>query len=109
MSAGAAWVLLVLSGLTDVAWVIATKKANGFREPMWALASLFLLALFVTMLTRALTVLPLGVAYGVWVGIGALGSMAAGIAFFGEPLAPARLAYAGLIVLGVAGLKLSAS
>ena len=105
MSTSWAWVLLVLSGLVDVAWAIATKNADGFRNPLWAGISLVLLAIFVVLLTRALAILPLGVAYAVWVGIGALGSLAAGAVFFGEPFTAARLGFATLIVAGIVGLK----
>lgn len=105
MSNATAWLLLVLSGIVDVAWAIATKNADGFRNLWWAAVSLVLLAIFVALLTRALAVLPLGVAYAVWVGIGALGSLAAGIVFFGEPVSAVRLAFAALIITGVAGLK----
>jgi quaternary ammonium compound-resistance protein SugE len=107
MSNATAWALLALSGLVDVAWAIATKKADGFRQPGWAAVSLLLLGLFVVLLTRALQVLPLGVAYAVWVGIGAVGATAAGILLFGEPVQPARLAFAAIVVIGVAGLKLA--
>ena len=105
MSTSTAWVLLVLSGLVDVAWAIATKNADGFRNPMWAGISLILLAIFVFLLTRALAILPLGVAYAVWVGIGALGSLTAGAIFFGEPLTASRLGFAALILAGIVGLK----
>lgn len=105
MSTTGAWVLLVLSGLVDVAWAIATKNADGFRNPVWAGISLVLLAIFVILLTRALTILPLGVAYAVWVGIGALGSLLAGALLFGEPVTATRLGFAALIVAGVVGLK----
>ncbi len=107
MSTSWAWLLLVLSGLVDVAWAIATKNADGFRNPAWACISLVLLAIFVVLLTRALAVLPLGVAYAVWVGIGALGSLAAGAVFFGEPVTAARLGFAALIVTGIVGLKVT--
>lgn len=107
MSDAMAWVLLATSGLVDVAWAIATKKADGFRHFGWAAASLLLLAAFVALLTRALQVLPLGVAYAVWVGVGAVGATAAGILLFGEPVQPVRLAFAAIVVIGVAGLKLA--
>lgn len=105
MTQGGAWVLLVGSGIVDVAWAVATKKADGFQHPMWTALSLLLLAVFVIMLTRALAVLPLSLAYPVWVGVGALGAFAAGSAVFGEPFSPVRLAFALLVALGVGGLK----
>lgn len=109
MSQGAAWLLLVGSGIVDVAWAIAAKKADGFARPLWTGVSLLLLAVFVIMLTRALAVLPLSVAYPVWVGVGALGTFFAGSVFFGEPLSPARMAFAVLVAIGVGGLRATAS
>lgn len=107
MSTSSAWILLVLSGLIDVAWAISTKNADGFRNPLWSGISLMLLAAFVYLLARALAVLPLGVTYSVWVGIGALGSVLAGAVFFGEPVTATRLGFAALIVAGVVGLKVT--
>jgi quaternary ammonium compound-resistance protein SugE len=78
MNTTAGWVMLIASGLVDVAWAVATKKADGFREPGWAALSLILMALFVGLLTKALQVLPVGTAYAVWTGIGAVGSVGAG-------------------------------
>jgi quaternary ammonium compound-resistance protein SugE len=109
MSSTLAWFLLALSGLIDVAWAIAIKNADGFRNPLWAGISIVLLIAFVALLTRALAVLPLGAAYGVWVGIGALGSVIAGTIFFGEPLSAARFGFAALIVAGVVGLRTTAA
>jgi quaternary ammonium compound-resistance protein SugE len=107
MSQSLAWLLLVLSGIADVAWALATKKSAGFSEPLWAALSLVLLVVFIALLTRALTVLPLGTAYAVWTGIGAVGSLAAGILFFGESADAARLTFAAVTILGVVGLKVS--
>lgn len=108
MSTALGWTLLVASGLIDVAWVLATKKADGFRAPLWSLASLVLLAIFVVLLTKALQVLPVGTAYAVWTGIGAVGSVAAGIALFGEPAEAIRLVFVAVTMLGIVGLKLTA-
>lgn len=107
MSSAWGWTFLVASGLVDVAWALATKKADGFREPLWAAFSLILLAIFVVLLTKALQVLPVGTAYAVWTGIGAVGSVAAGIALFGEPAAAVRLVFVAITVLGIVGLKLA--
>ena len=73
MSQSVAWLLLIISGITDVAWALATKKSAGFTEPLWAAVSFVLLVIFIALLTKALTVLPLGTAYAVWTGIGAVG------------------------------------
>ena len=106
MSQALAWTLLVLSGLADVAWAVATKNSEGFTRPLWSLASLAALAAFVGLLAQALKALPLGTAYAVWTGIGAVGTAILGIALFGDPTNTARLACIGLIVAGILGLKL---
>ncbi|RWA78613.1 multidrug efflux SMR transporter [Mesorhizobium sp.] len=107
MSQSLAWLLLVISGATDVAWALATKKSAGFSEPVWSAVSLVLLVIFIALLTKALTVLPLGTAYAVWTGIGAVGSLAAGILLFGESTDAVRLVFAAVTILGVVGLKVS--
>lgn len=107
ISTGAAWACLLLSGLADVAWAISLKKADGFSHLGWSAASFVLLAVFVLLLGRALDVLPLGVAYAVWTGVGAAGSVIVGWALFHEPMSGMRLAMVSLIVAGVAGLRLS--
>ena len=99
--------LLVLSGITDVAWAVATKRSNGFTDIAWSAISLVLLALFIGMLAKALVVLPLGTAYAVWTGIGALGSLVVGILVLGEPATTLRLVFVGVTAVGIAGLELS--
>ena len=84
---------------------MATKKADGFRELGWTLISLVLLALFVWLLTKALQVLPLGTAYAVWTGIGAVGSVGAGILLFGEAADVNRFLFVGVTLVGIIGLK----
>lgn len=101
------WVFLVASGVIDVAWALSIKKADGFANPAWTVVSLILLALFVVLLTKALQVLPVGTAYAIWTGIGAAGTVGAGILFFNEPASASRLFFIGIIVLGIVGLKLS--
>ncbi len=103
-----AWILLTLAGLLEVVWATAMKASVGFTRPgptalmtVTALASFWLLA-------QAMASLPLGTAYAIWVGIGALGTFALGAALYGEPLSAARLLSAGLILAGIIGLKLTA-
>lgn len=101
-----AWVLLLIAGLLEVAWAASMKSSEGFTKPgpwstiVTALASFALLAI-------AMRQLPLGTAYAVWTGIGAVGAFAFGIVMLGEALTVARVASAVLIVLGLVGLKLS--
>lgn len=108
MTTGWAWIALVVSGIVDVAWALSMKKAAGFRDLPWALASMALLVVFVVLLIKALDVLPLGTAYAVWTGIGALGSVLVGILVFGEPATIARLFWIALVLAGIVGLKTTA-
>lgn len=107
ISTGAAWACLLLSGLADVAWAISLKKADGFTHLGWSAVSIVLLVVFVLLLGKALDVLPLGVAYAVWTGVGAAGSVIVGWTLFHEPMSALRVAMLGLVVGGVAGLRLS--
>lgn len=102
-----AWLLLIASGLVDVAWALSMKKSDGFASPGWSIVSLILLAIFVTLLTKALQVLPVGTAYAVWTGIGAAGSVMAGMVFFAEPATASRLLWIIVVVIGIVGLKVT--
>lgn len=102
-----AWICLVVSGLIDVAWALSMKKAEGFTNPVWSLVPVVLLGVFVTLLTKALHVLPMGTAYAVWTGIGAAGTVIAGIVFFAEPATVLRLFFIAVVVAGIVGLNLS--
>jgi quaternary ammonium compound-resistance protein SugE len=106
MNSTTGWVLLVFSGVLDVLWALATKKSNGMTHLGWGLVSVVLLAAFVLTLSKALSVLPLGIAYAVWTGIGATGSVLAGALVFGEPLGAQRVAYVAIIVVAIVGLHL---
>ena len=101
------WIFLAASGVIDVAWALSIKKADGFANPAWTVVLLILLALFVVLLTKALQVLPVGTAYAIWTGIGAAGTVGAGIFLFNEPVTASRLFFIAVIVVGIIGLKLS--
>ena len=104
-------VAILLAGVAviKVAWALAMKKAHGFSEPVWTTVSLVLLAAFVILLTKALQVLPVGTAYAVWTGIGAAGTVCAGILLFSEPVSAVRLIFVAIIVAGIVGLNLSSN
>jgi quaternary ammonium compound-resistance protein SugE len=106
MTSATAWTLLILSGIADVVWAVMTKLSEGYTKPGWTLGSLTALATFLALLVQALKVLPLGVAYAVWTGIGASGSVAAGLLLFGETLGTGRLLAILAIIGGVAALKI---
>lgn len=107
MTHATAWLLLVASGIVDVAWAFAVKRAEGFSNPGWAVASMLLLALFIGLLAKALELLPLGTAYAVWTGIGATGSVLVGAWLLGEPLGALRLSFIAAIAIGIIGLRLT--
>ena len=100
-----AWIVLVTAGLLDVGWAISMKYAEGYTRLGWSIVSLLLLAAFVYMLGRALQVLEIGVAYTVWTGIGAVGTLTMGVLLFGEALNPMKIAGIVLVFIGIAALK----
>jgi len=102
-----AWVLLVLAGLLEVVWAIGLKYTEGFTRlwpSVWTLAAM--LASF-WLLGIAMKSLPVGTAYAVWVGVGAVGTVILGIVLLGEPANAGRMASVALIVAGIVGLKLA--
>jgi quaternary ammonium compound-resistance protein SugE len=107
MSLGAAWIMLAVSGVLDVAWAYATKRSEGMTQPGWAILSLVLLGAFIFLLSSALRVLPLGTAYVVWTGIGAIGSLVLGMVLLGEPVIGTRILFALVTLVGIAGIRLT--
>lgn len=101
-----AWAILFAAGLLEVGWAIGLKYTEGFTRPLASVLTLAAMAGSILLLGLALKTLPIGTAYAVWTGIGAVGTAILGIALFGEPATLARLACIGLIVAGIVGLKL---
>ncbi len=103
-----AWVLLVLAGLLETGWAVGLKYTQGFTRPLpSALTAVAIVASMVLLATAAKS-LPIGTAYGVWVGIGAAGAAILGVVLFDEPATPGRLFFVGLLLVSVVGLKLTA-
>lgn len=100
------WTLLLLAGLFEVAWAIGLKYTQGFTRPLPTLLTLTAMAVSVLLLAQAVRHLPLGTAYAVWTGIGAVGTVLLGIVLFHEPASATRLLCVGLIIAGIMGLKL---
>lgn len=100
------WLLLIGAGLLEIVWATAFKQADGFTR-FWptAIGTVATIASLV-MMTMALRTLPVGTAYAVWVGIGAIGVAIAGIVMLGEPASLQRLGFLALILVGIVGLKL---
>jgi quaternary ammonium compound-resistance protein SugE len=90
----------------EVGWAIGLKYTEGFTRLMPSVLTLTAMAISMALLGLALKTLPIGTAYAVWTGIGAVGTAILGIVLFGDPATMARLACIGLIVAGIAGLKL---
>lgn len=102
-----AWFLLIVAGLLETVWAIGLKYTEGFTRLWPTVATLAAMAVSMTMLGIAVKTLPVGTAYAVWVGIGAVGTVILGIAVLGEPVNAARIISVALIVAGIIGLKLA--
>jgi len=101
-----AWFMLFIAGLMEIGWAIGLKYTEGFTRLVPSVLTLAAMLISIVLLGLALKTLPVGTAYAVWTGIGAVGTAALGIYLFGEPATFARLASMGLIVAGIVGLKL---
>ena len=104
-----AWALLLVAGLLEIVWSISMKASQGFTKHHFTVITLVAAALSFWLLGLALRQLPVGTAYAVWTGIGAVGAAVLGIAFFGESISAARIGCITLIVLGILGLKILGS
>ena len=102
-----AWIILFFAGLFEVAWAVGLKFTEGFTRGWATLGTLIAVALSMMLLGIALRDLPDGTAYAIWVGIGVVGTAAAGVLFFHEPVSWFRFFSLMLIVLGIVGLKIS--
>ncbi|MGV0949911.1 MAG: quaternary ammonium compound efflux SMR transporter SugE [Azonexus sp.] len=103
---GFAWLILFIAGLCEIGWAVGLKYTEGFSRlwpSAWTLAAM---VASVALLGWSLRVLPLGTAYAVWTGIGAVGTALLGMLLFGESREVARLLSIGLIIAGIVGLKL---
>lgn len=102
------WFILVLAGLFEIAWAIGLKQSDGFSRPLPTLITIACMVVSVVLLGIAVRTLPVGTAYAVWTGIGAVGVAIVGMTFLGEPKSLARIACIFLIAVGIVGLKLLA-
>lgn len=102
-----AWFLLALAGLFEVGWAIGLKYTEGFTRPWPTAGTVAAMVISLGLLGVAMKSLPVGTAYAVWVGVGAVGTAVLGIVLFGESSSVGRLFSLVLIVAGIVGLKLS--
>ena len=101
------WILLFVAGLFEIGWAIGLKYTHGFTRLWPSVGTALSMLVSVVLLGLAMRDLPVGTAYAVWTGIGAVGTVILGIALFNDPANAARLVCVGLIVAGVLGLKLT--
>ncbi|ALZ18292.1 quaternary ammonium compound efflux SMR transporter SugE [Pseudomonas aeruginosa] len=101
------WIILFFAGLFEVGWAVGLKYTEGFSKPLPTVLTALAMLVSLGLLGLAMKHLPLGTAYAVWTGVGAVGTVIAGIILFGESMALLRLASVALIVCGLVGLKLS--
>ena len=101
-----AWIYLLLAGVFEIGFAIGLKYTEGFSWLWPSVATVIAAAISLWLLTQALRTIPVGTAYAIWTGIGAIGVATLGIVLFSESASPARLACIALIIAGVVGLKL---
>jgi quaternary ammonium compound-resistance protein SugE len=102
-----AWFIVVLAGLFEIAWALGLKYSEGFTRLWPSLWTVGTMAVSIWLLGIAMRDLPVGTAYSVWVGVGAIGTVLLGMILFHEPASPARLISVAMILTGIIGLKLA--
>ncbi|MDO5506613.1 MAG: quaternary ammonium compound efflux SMR transporter SugE [Pseudoxanthomonas suwonensis] len=101
------WMILLFAGLLEVVWAVGLKYTEGFSKPLPSVVTVVAMVASVWLLGVAMRELPLGTAYAVWVGIGAVGAAVAGIMLFDESASVLKLASLALVIAGIIGLKLA--
>ena len=100
------WIILFIAGLFEIVWAIGLKYTEGFTRLWPTVGTVLAMILSIALLGLAMKTLPVGTAYAVWTGVGAVGTVVLGIILLGEPATAGRLISLGLIVAGIVGLKL---
>jgi len=103
-----AWIVLFIAGLFETCWAIGLKYTDGFTRLWPSVGTVVAMIVSVVLLGWSMRTLPVGTAYAVWTGIGAVGTVLLGLVLFDEPATVARLGCVALIVAGIVGLKLTA-
>lgn len=104
-----AWMMLILAGIFEVVWAYSMKLSDGFSKLTPSIVTIFFMILSFALLAYAIRTLPLGTAYTIWTGIGAVGSFLVGIFVLGEPASAMRMLAAVLIISGLVLMKISSS
>lgn len=105
VSRSLAWLILLLAGLFEIVWAIGLKYSHGFTKPLASIVTAIAIIISMVLLGLVAKTLPIGTAYAVWTGIGAVGTALLGILLFGDSANALRLICLALIVLGILGLK----
>jgi quaternary ammonium compound-resistance protein SugE len=104
------WLYIVIGGIFEIAWAISLKHTAGFTDLLWTTVFIVFLAVSMIMLSKAIASgIPLGIAYAVWVGIGAIGTFVYGIIFMGDPSDILRIMFAAMVIAGIVGLQRTSS
>ena len=103
-----AWIMLFVAGVFEVVWAYQMKQSEGFTRLLPSIVTIVMMAASFGLLSFAMRSIPLGTAYTIWTGIGAVGAFVVGVAFLGEQLSPMRIVAAVLIVSGLVLMKMSA-
>lgn len=101
------WYVLILAGLFEIGWALGLEYSDGLSKPVPTLGTVIAFIISLVLLAQAVKDLPVGTAYAVWTGIGAVGTASLGMFLFDEPATPARITFIGVIVVGIAGLHLA--
>jgi quaternary ammonium compound-resistance protein SugE len=101
------WYILIVAGLFEIGWAIGLEYSDGFSKPLPTLGTGIAIVISMILLAQAVKDLPVGTAYAVWTGIGAVGTASLGILLFDEPASLSRIAFIGVIVVGIVGLNLA--
>jgi quaternary ammonium compound-resistance protein SugE len=101
-----AWAVLFLAGIFETAWAIGLKYTEGFTKPLAGIITIILIIISMALLAWSVKFLPVGTAYAVWTGIGAVGTAVAGVILFKEPIGAFRFFFIFLIISGILGLYL---
>ena len=104
-----AWMMLILAGIFEVVWAYSMKLSDGFSKLTPSIVTIFFMILSFALLAYAMRTLPLGTAYTIWTGIGAVGSFLVGVFVLGEPASAMRMLAAVLIISGLVLMKFSSS
>ncbi|MCK6601260.1 MAG: multidrug efflux SMR transporter [Bacteroidetes bacterium] len=101
------WLYLIIAGFLEIAWAVGLKYTEGFSKMKPTVFTVITMILSFVFLSKAVDKLPVGTAYAIWTGIGAVGTAVLGMVLFKEPVTAARMVFMLLIISGIAGLKLT--